>query len=189
MKMTSLFCFLFFCTAFAGNNAQQKFYLLTPDSYHYAEWTENSHYHWELAGVFSDPSKAYYMIGPEAFDSIGGYDFSKLTNLETICMPIGILSEEPDSVRTAFVNKVKISTGNLSCLSNCPTLKRIVFIIGIGTFATEKQSEPQGKEEKFDTHYDQRQAGMELELAWKAFGSNVNEQLPGIKLYGTAEYW
>jgi hypothetical protein len=175
--------------AFTGKKPQEKFYLLTSDAYHYPEWTDGSHYYSDLEDVFNEPSKTYYMIGPGAFDSISRYDFSKLVNLETVCIPAGILSEQPDSVRTAFVNAVKISTGKLACLSKCPKLKRIVFIIGIGTFTTEKQSQPQGKEKWFDMHYDQRQAKLELELAWKAFGSNVHQLLPGIKLYGTAEYW
>lgn len=189
MKTAHLFCLLIFCASFTGSNSQDKFYLLPPDGYHYPEWTDGSAYHSTLDDVFSDPSETYYMIGPEAFDSAVTYDFSKLVNVETICMPVGILSDEPDSERVAFVNKVKRSTSRLSCFSKCPKLKRIVFVIGIGTFTTEKQSEPLENEEKWGTRHTQRQCALELQLGWEAFGRKVHQELPGIKLYGGAEYW
>lgn len=189
MKAAPLFCLLIFCASFAGSHSQDKFYLLKAESYHYPQWTDGSSYNFTLEDVFKDPSETYYMIGPEAFDSTVTSDFSKLVNVETICIPVGILSDQPDSERVAFVNKVKRSTSRLSCLSKCPKLKRIVFLIGIGTFTTEKQSEPLGNEEKWGVRYDQRQTALELELGWEAFGRNVHQQLPGIKLYGAVEYW
>jgi hypothetical protein len=192
MKNSAVFLFTFlFLVAFTAQNLQEKFYSIQRSSENYSEWTSDAYYNLTVADLFQDDDRLQkqIMLDADALNNTGTYDFAKLDSLETLTIPAGILCDEPDSVRKAFVNKTVSALQHISCFAKCPNLKRVVFVIGVGTFTNEEQSKPVGKEEWYDERYHKRQAQLELELAWKAFGENVQQQLPGVKLYAAVEVW
>jgi hypothetical protein len=144
---------------------------------------------YNLPELFKNPEEYTSLsIRPEDLDSISGYDFSKLVNLELIHFEYSFDPESSDSEKKEFRKKTRERFEKLKAFSVCPKLRTITFLIGEEIYVDKNEMKPKSKLEArdYDSQY-RRLTKANLRNAWIDFGKDLNQSLPGAKLY--AENW
>lgn len=185
----SLATVLFLCLSFTQDVAQKKFHELPIRGGVHSSWIE----------VTTDPFDTIFAtrsdddnvgIEVEELEKVSSYDFSKLTNLETMNIYPRLSLDSSDAAKKVYTDKVRLLMENSSSFSKCPKLKRIIFVIAEQLYLPALECAPKNWwEEKRGPRLVTRLSHENQRAAWKSFGEVVQGKLPGIKLYSVTERW
>ncbi len=177
MKFLPVFLLFFFSLT---ANAQQDRFLELPK-----EGIESKLFSSTFAEIFIDPGHwTSLTIDAEELVNAPNFDFSTLTNVETIEIKFTISPTSSEAVKQEFRDSINVLMKNVSAFSKCPKLDKILFCIGEQIYFDNGPKVKDGYSGLFGFRANENIIG-----AWRTFGKNISVELPNVKLYAYNWGW
>jgi hypothetical protein len=187
MKKTLIFLLLIICKQYSAQQTAFLRFSLDDTTIGYTETLMSFKYY------FANKPENLTSMGIliEELNAVSLYDFSKLTNLQTLTIQFAFNTEGSDSEKKKYISELNQTIKQLSAFTKCPKLKNIVFSVGNEIFLTRKKSKKIKRQLATAQNYvlENKLIDENLKEGWTQFGTNVQTMFPKWKIFACNVNW